>query len=268
MISVGLLGAFAGGVLSLLSPCAALLLPAFFAYAFGSVRKLLSQTFIFFLGLASTLVPIGTGLAAALSAHRGVAITVGGWIIIALGIYAFLGFGFNIPGLAKYQNRGSTFLLGAVYGFAGFCAGPLLGAVLTTAAVSGSWLYGALIMATYALGMAVPLFILALVWDRFHIGSQSWLRGRAVALGPIRTNTTSMISGAVFILIGVLFLRSYGTASLPTLLDTDAQFAIQEWAQRVTSAAPEAWILTGLSALATLWAGWKAARTPVEEPFS
>ena len=32
--------AFAGGVLSLLSPCSALLLPAFFAYAFPSRGQL------------------------------------------------------------------------------------------------------------------------------------------------------------------------------------------------------------------------------------
>lgn len=34
MATIGLFGALAAGVLSLLSPCSALLLPAFFAYAF------------------------------------------------------------------------------------------------------------------------------------------------------------------------------------------------------------------------------------------
>ncbi len=34
MTQIGLLGAFLGGVLALLSPCSALLLPSFFAYAF------------------------------------------------------------------------------------------------------------------------------------------------------------------------------------------------------------------------------------------
>ena len=38
MVSIGFLGAFLGGVLAILSPCSALLLPAFFAYAFTLLR--------------------------------------------------------------------------------------------------------------------------------------------------------------------------------------------------------------------------------------
>lgn len=261
MISVGILGAFVGGVLSLLSPCAALLLPAFFAYAFTSLRQLARQTFVFFLGLCATLVPIGTGLAAVLSTHRDQAIAVGGWLLIFFGAYAALGFGFNIPWLARFQNRSSTFLLGAVYGFAGFCAGPLLGAVLTTAASSGSAAYGALIMAFYALGMAAPLFLLALLWDRFSLADAAFLRGRPITLGPVRTNTLSVLAGAVFIAIGVLFIRSHGAASLPTLLDIDAQFAVQEWAARATGAFGDAWVLLALSLVATALVGRVAFRS-------
>lgn len=59
MINVGFLGAFLAGVLALLSPCSALLLPAFFAYAFTSKRQLLARTAVFFCGLAAVLVPLG-----------------------------------------------------------------------------------------------------------------------------------------------------------------------------------------------------------------
>jgi cytochrome c biogenesis protein CcdA len=51
-------------VLSLLSPCSALLLPAFFAYAFQSRRDLLAKTAVLYLGLAATLVPLGMGISA------------------------------------------------------------------------------------------------------------------------------------------------------------------------------------------------------------
>ncbi|WP_009945137.1 hypothetical protein [Saccharopolyspora erythraea] len=37
MTEIGLVGAFLGGLLSLLSPCSALLLPSFFAYAFNGI---------------------------------------------------------------------------------------------------------------------------------------------------------------------------------------------------------------------------------------
>jgi cytochrome c biogenesis protein CcdA len=64
MVEVSYPAAFLGGVLSLLSPCSALLLPAFFAYAFQSRGKLLAKTAVFYLGLATTLVPLGMGISA------------------------------------------------------------------------------------------------------------------------------------------------------------------------------------------------------------
>ena len=41
---VGYVAALVGGVLALLSPCGALLLPSFFAYAFDSSGRLLART--------------------------------------------------------------------------------------------------------------------------------------------------------------------------------------------------------------------------------
>ncbi len=57
MTGIGYLGAFLGGVLTLLSPCSALLLPAFFAYAFASPARLLGRTAVFYAGLAGVLAP-------------------------------------------------------------------------------------------------------------------------------------------------------------------------------------------------------------------
>ena len=62
MSTIGILGAFLGGILTLISPCSALLLPAFFAYAFDGFGKLVSRTGLFYLGLCITLVPLGAGL--------------------------------------------------------------------------------------------------------------------------------------------------------------------------------------------------------------
>ncbi len=269
MLSIGMFGALLAGVLSLISPCSALLLPAFFAYAFTSLRQLALKTLFFFLGLAVVLVPVGTGLGGLgtlFTAHRDTVIMVGGVVMILLGAYTFFGGGFNIPGLASLNNKvrgqGSVavFLLGAVYGFAGFCAGPMLGAVLTTATVSGSALYGAGIMAMYALGMTLPLFVLALLWDKLDLANAGWLRGREVKLGPVRTNTLQMIAGALFIVIGVLFLTTHGTSALPSLLNTEAQFAIQEWAQGLQLSDATFWFI--VSVVASFLVAVKLARTP------
>ncbi len=149
MVEVSYLASFVGGLLSLLSPCSALLLPAFFAYAFQSRRELVGRTAIFYLGLAATLVPLGMGISAVSAlvyGHRSALITVSGLLIIAFGILQMFGGGFTFGPLERLRHRingdpgsaAATFALGAVYGFAGFCSGPILGAVLTVAASSGS----------------------------------------------------------------------------------------------------------------------------------
>ncbi|MFE3648620.1 cytochrome c biogenesis protein CcdA, partial [Streptomyces sp. NPDC059152] len=155
------------------------------------------------------------------------------------------------PAAARITPRTalSTFLLGCVYGLAGFCAGPILGAVLTVTAVSGSPVYGASMLAVYALGMALPLFLLALLWDRFRLGTRGWLRGRELALGRLRLHTTSLVSGLFFIGIGVLFLSFNGTSALPGILDADTEAGLEGWAARLGNGVPDA-VLLALAALA------------------
>ncbi|MFI9027062.1 cytochrome c biogenesis CcdA family protein [Streptomyces sp. NPDC053560] len=258
MSDIGYLAAFLGGALALLSPCSALLLPAFFAYSLATPGRLLARTGVFYLGLAATLTPLGAASTAAsrlFNGHRDLLIAVGGWVVIAMGVLQILGLGFASrraqSAAARITPRSavSTFLLGCVYGLAGFCAGPILGAVLTVTAVSGSPVYGASMLAVYALGMALPLFVLALLWDRFQLGRRGWLRGREFGLGPLRLHTTSLVSGLFFIGIGVLFLTFNGTSALPGILGTDAEFRLEEWVAAAGDAVPDT-VLLAVAALA------------------
>ena len=243
MTQIGVLGAFLGGLLAILSPCSALLLPSFFAYAFDGLGTLLARTGVFFLGLAAVLVPLGAGVGAfgsAITTYRSQTTFVSAWVIMTFGVMILLGKGFNlgvaqrIAGATAITTRLSVFILGTVYGLAGFCSGPLLGAVLTVAVAGGDAPYGALLMAIYAAGMTVPLAVLAALWDRFDLGHRKWLRGRAVRIGPIHTHTTSLISGALFICIGVMFLLTAGTANLGGFLSADTSVALQGWLVRIT----------------------------------
>ncbi|GAA4732740.1 cytochrome c biogenesis CcdA family protein [Actinomycetospora chibensis] len=224
MLDIGYLAAFAGGVLALLSPCSALLLPSFLAYAVAGRTELLARTGVFTLGLLVVLVPLGAGssaLTGLLTGHRATVVLVAGLVVIALGVVQILGGGWAFAPAARAQQglaRRGTWLatagLGAVYGLAGFCSGPILGAVLTVAAASGAPLRGAALLAVYAVGMTVPAFVLAALWVRFDLGRRRWLRGREFRVGPLRLHTTSTISGLLFVGIGVLFLVADGTAGL------------------------------------------------------
>ncbi|MEU9142310.1 cytochrome c biogenesis CcdA family protein [Streptomyces sp. NPDC048349] len=257
MTGIGYLAALLGGLLALLSPCSALLLPAFFAYSIDSTSRLLARTGIFYAGLATTLVPLGAAGSYAgrfFHGNRDALVLAGGWLIIALGLAQILGLGFasrragELSGRIRPTTALSVYALGAVYGLAGFCAGPILGSVLTVAAVSGSPAYGGLLLAVYALGMAVPLFLLALLWERFDLGGRSWLRGRAFSVGRFELHTTSLLSGLFFIALGAVFLVFDGASALPGLLDVDDSFAVEQWVRSVAGGVPDGALLAVVAA--------------------
>ncbi|MGC9495898.1 cytochrome c biogenesis CcdA family protein [Streptomyces sp. WG7] len=275
MSDPGFAVAFLGGLLALLSPCSALLLPAFFAYSFTSRTRLLGRTALFYAGLCLTMVPLGVAgsLAGRLFyGHRDLLVTAGGWLVIALGAAQLLGLGFGsrrMQQAAGGRRSGSALsvtALGAVYGLAGFCAGPILGSVLTVAAIGGDPWRGGALLAVYALGMAVPMFLLAALWDRFDLGRRQWLRGRPVRLGPLRTHSTSLLGGAMFIALGVVFLLFDGTSALPSLMGVDTEFAWEQRASRLGDAVSDRTLLGVLAlalaagALAVLVRGVREAR--------
>ncbi|MEV6070534.1 cytochrome c biogenesis CcdA family protein [Nocardia sp. NPDC052001] len=278
--TVGFFAAFLGGLLALLSPCSALLLPSFFAYSFTSSGRLLARTGMFYLGLATTLVPLGIAGSFAgqlFSNNRELLITIGGWTIIGLGVLQILGrgfsFGFARRAAAKQgrpERSGAVYLLGLVYGLAGFCAGPILGSILAVAAVGGSPVQGGLLLAVYALGMAAPLFALAACWDRFGLGQRKLLRGKSFSVGKLELHSTSLLSGLFFILLGAVFLIFDGTSALPGLLGAETEFHVEATVQRLSGAVSDTTVLLVLGAIALGLVGWRLLRTddsgPAETP--
>ena len=270
MVEASFLASFLGGLLSLLSPCSALLLPAFFAYAFQSRGELVGRTAVFYLGLCATLVPLGMGISAVsdfVYGHRSTLITVSGLFIIAFGVIQVFGGGFVFGPIERLRGgiRGdslvATFFLGAVYGFAGFCSGPILGAILTVAASSSSVVRGGGLLATYAAGMAAPLFLMALLWDRLDLGHRRWLRGREISLGALHLHTTNLLSGLMFVAVGILFILFEGTSGLGDLYasggSTDLAFSIERWAGVFSERVPAS---VALVVLGLLFAGFLVYR--------
>ncbi|MFF6775867.1 cytochrome c biogenesis CcdA family protein [Streptomyces sp. NPDC012637] len=266
---IGYFAAFLGGLLALLSPCSALLLPAFFAYSMETRAKLVARTGIFYAGLATTLVPLGAAGSFAgrlFYGHRDLLVALGGWTIVVLGVLQILGLGFasrrvsEVSGRIRPTTALSVYALGLVYGLAGFCAGPILGSVLTVAALSGSPAYGGLLLAVYALGMAVPLFVLALLWERYELGRRRWLRGRPVRVGRFEAHSTSLLSGFFFVVLGALFLVFDGTTALPGLLSVDDSFAVEERVAALGRSVPDWALLVAVVAVVGAVLAWRARR--------
>lgn len=268
MFDIGFLGAFLGGALTLVSPCAALLLPSFFAYAFGSPTRLLGRVAVFTAGLCITLVPLGAfagSLGGLLATYRTEVVAVSSVLIIMLGLATMAGWTFRLPSIGAPEGQGvlPVLLLGAVYGLAGGCAGPILGSMLTVAALGGSAVYGGALLAVYALGMAVPIFVLALLWKTLRLGERAWLRPRPVRLGPVRTTVAQLISGGLFVVIGVVMLLTEGTTAIGGALGVREQQALESWVLQnggIGANIPFVLALLVLALAAIGWTAWRSHR--------
>lgn len=237
---IGYAGAFLGGILTLLSPCAAMLLPAFFAFAFTTSRLLLARTLVFYAGLLATLVPLGVfsgAIGGLLTAHRDVLIFSAAAAVIVLGTLQVAGVSWpQVPGLRHNGvSRVAVFALGASYGVAGACTGPILGSVLMVAAAGGTALYGAILLALYALGMVVPLLVLAAVWDRLGPAARGRLRPRRVRIGRWSNAWTTIAAGVLSITVGIILLSTDGTAGAGGILGADQQFSLENGMRTATS---------------------------------
>jgi cytochrome c biogenesis protein CcdA len=275
-MDIGLVSAFLGGTLALLSPCAALLMPAFFASTVGTGPRLLVHGTVFYLGLLVVLVPLGIGagaLGALFVTHRQAIVLGSSVVLIVLGAAQALGFGFDtarlLPGGTSFQVRAAsrtglakTLLLGAASGVAGFCAGPILGAVLTLAAARGDILAAGTLLAVYGAGMVVPLLLIAALWQRLGHRGRRLLRGRAFTVLGRQLHTTSVVTGVLIMGVGVVFWTTNGLVGGPELVPLDAQAWLQERAGALTGPALDIVAVLAVAALVlVLWARGRRARS-------
>lgn len=261
-MEIGLAYALIGGMLGVFSPCNALLLPAFFANIATSRARLVSVGSVFLAGLLVTLVPLGLGLGwlgGTITLDRGLLLIGAGWVLIALGLFTALGGGIDflrlLPGTPRpvAGSLAGTFALGMVSGVAGFCTGPVLGAILTLALTSASPSRGALLLGLYGVGMVVPIMVIALLIRRLGHRSLGWMRGRQLRLGRLRLHTTSLLMGAITVVVGWLMIFTNGMASVPELLPAGLVAALENLGRQIDSAVPS-WIWTAL--VGALLLGW------------
>ena len=179
--TLGVVTAFAAGAVSCLSPCVLPLVPAYMSYVTGQSLQtrrgskrsrtraaLLSLSFV--LGFAAVFVALGasaTAVGRLLLRYRYEAGIVGGALVTLFGLVMLMGVE-RVPFLrrnvhfhvhAASRNPASALLLGVAFGFGLTpCIGPILGVILTAAAVSESASAGIRLLGAYfsGAGLAVP----------------------------------------------------------------------------------------------------------------
>lgn len=209
---------FFAGVLSFLSPCTLPILPAYFAFSFqASKNNVVVMTLAFFLGLATTMILLGataTALSMFLFTNMQTLTMIGGLVVIVFGVMSLLGKGFT--GI-QFQNAPEASVIGSyVYGATfslgwSACVGPILGSILTLLATQGAGiLQGAFLAFIYALGLGLPLILIAAFFSRLGSGTAFWkiLRGRGFTFKvfgqDLYLHSTSIISGLLLIVMGIL----------------------------------------------------------------
>jgi cytochrome c-type biogenesis protein len=215
---ISLFSALIAGALSFLSPCVLPLVPPYLCYMAGvsvdqfrgearaetqSVRRAVLLSSLFFtLGFATVFIALGAGattIGVVLRQHIDLLAKIGGVIIIIMGLN-FLGL-FRLGLLsreARFQSGGKpatvsgAYVMGLAFAFGWTpCIGPVLGAILGVAASRQTVGDGALLLAIYSLGLAVPFWIAAafsgafmrfLTRFRRHLGLVEKLMGAFLVL--------------------------------------------------------------------------------------
>lgn len=238
-----MLVAFVFGAVSFLSPCVLPLLPGYLSMMSGyssqdlaegevSGRRMLRVSLLFVAGFTAVFVALGattTSLARSLNQSTSVINTVGGWLIIGLGMFMAVTAVWNPTFLMPFMRerrmevRPSRLgawappVMGVAFGFAWTpCIGLTLASILTLAAGQGSIPQGMILLAFYGLGLGLPFVLFAVGIDKLY-GTLAWFRRR---LKPI-----TIVSGLLLSLFGVLML-------------TGQIIELNRWLQRVLPELP------------------------------
>jgi cytochrome c biogenesis protein CcdA/thiol-disulfide isomerase/thioredoxin len=200
--------AFIGGVLTILSPCILPVLPFVFARADQPFRR---SGLPLLVGMALTFSVVA--IAAAFGGHWVVRLNQGGRYVAML-IFLLLGISLLFPSLAERLTRplvdaggrlqgkpstqgsiGKSFVLGISTGLLWApCAGPILGLILTGAAIQGPGARSSFLLLSFALGAATSLGIALFAGSRVFsamkrtLAFEVWIRrglGVAVILGVV-----------------------------------------------------------------------------------
>ena len=218
--------AFIAGLLTFLAPCTLPLVPAYLGFfsgvsldelkdsgrALAARRKIFLNGLAFVVGFSVIFIVFGTlaGFAgAALVPYRIWLSRIGGVFVIIFGLF-MLGLlkipllgreaRLHIPAILIKGRPANSLALGAAFGFGWTpCVGPILGSILLLASTSATALSGALLLAVFSLGLAMPFLAIAL-----GIGSASRYLERFSRF----LNIISIIGGLFLIGLGLLLLTN------------------------------------------------------------
>ncbi len=223
MVSVSVLGAFAAGIVSFLSPCVLPLVPGYISIVSGvsleqlqadrsasMTKTVVANSVFFILGFSTTFIALGasaTFLGQVIMGQMAILYRVAGIVIIVFGLH-LIGI-FKIPFLyqdKRFHNvtkpRGmfGAYVLGLAFAFGWTpCIGPILAGILTFASTRETVYQGIFLLAVYSAGLGLPFLLTSLGLNKFLS-----FYGRF----KHHFHTVEIVSGLLVVTVGVLILTN------------------------------------------------------------
>ena len=222
-VSIGnILIAFAGGLLSFLSPCVLPLVPGYISLMSGvsidhlkgegrssSRRAVIANSLAFNAGLSVIFLALGgtAGLVGAAIINNVWVRVIGGLVIIVFGLHliGLLKIKYLYQDTRQFSNEKPRGMLGSLTLGIAFaagwtpCIGPILGGIIGLAATSGGWKGGLILSAFYSAGLAVPFLLTGLGINQFLSFYSKFRR---------HLHKVEVVSGIILILIGLLVMSN------------------------------------------------------------
>ena len=209
--------AFLAGLISFLSPCVLPLIPGYICYisgtSFDKIREkkrnlIVIKTIFFTLGFSFVFIALGstaTFIGQFFLVNSNIFRIVAGIILIlfSLQLIGIINFNFMNKDIRVFtsQYNNSLFfplIVGAAFGFGWTpCIGPILGSIITLAALEENVGKGILLLSFYSLGLAIPFIISGVLIDKFLLFSKGF---KKYAL------TITKVGGAILLLTGIAIL--------------------------------------------------------------
>jgi len=215
-VDTTVVAAFAVGFLSFVSPCVLPLVPGYLStisgVSFADLQegrgrgKVLGPALLFCLAFSVMFVALGmtaTGLGQTLQDHRqllrqvaGIVIALMGALFIATVFVPLLNRQWRPEALLRRAHTGGPIVAGLAFAIAWLpCTGPTLGAILTAAGTESTVGEGGVLLAFYALGLAVPFVLSALAFSSVS-GLFRFFRDHYALI--------AVVSGVVLVAMGAL----------------------------------------------------------------
>ena len=191
--------AFLAGLISFLSPCVLPLIPGYISYISGtSFDKLIEKkrslviikTIFFTLGFSLVFITLGSTASLII-------------IFFSLQLIGIINFNFLNKDIRIFTDRYShnlafPLLIGAAFGFGWTpCIGPILGSILTIAAIEENVSKSILLLSFYSLGLAIPFIASGILIDKFLFFSKGVRRYISII---------TKAGGAILLLTGIAIL--------------------------------------------------------------